>query len=140
MRAVILLVDDDAGDQELTRRAFAEAPVDLRIVSDGAEAIDYLRRQGNHAVDAPRPDIILLDLNMPRLDGREVLRRIRADAQLKDLVVIVLTTSDQDVDARACYALHCNSFITKPVRVETFTAAMHEIGAYWFELATLPPV
>jgi CheY-like chemotaxis protein len=140
--AVILLVEDDPGDQELTRRAIAGDVfrAELRIVSDGEEALDYLWRRGRYADahDAPCPDLVLLDLNMPKLDGREVLKRLKADARLRQIPVVVLTTSRQELDILRSYDLGCNSFITKPVDVDAFIAALRELGSYWFELVTLP--
>lgn len=140
--AVILLVDDDPGDQELTRRALAggELRVDLRVVSDGEQALDYLNRRGRFACagDAPFPDLLLLDLNMPRLDGREVLKRIKADPRLRKLPVLVMTTSRQEADIVRSYDLGCNSFVTKPLDVGGFLSAVRELGAYWLELVTLP--
>lgn len=140
--AVILLAEDDPGDQELTRRALAEDIVraDLRIVQDGEEALRYLRRQAPYgdADSAPRPDMILLDLNMPRVDGRTVLREVRSDPQLRRIPVVVLTTSKQEEDIVRSYDLGCNSFITKPVDIDQFMGVVRQFGSYWFELVTLP--
>ncbi|HMQ17482.1 MAG TPA: response regulator [Phycisphaerae bacterium] len=140
--AVVLLVEDDAGDQELTRRALTEGllRVDLRIVSNGEEALDYLHHRGRHSDPArsPAPDLVLLDLNMPGLDGRDVLRVVKTDAALKSLPIVVLTTSRLEADILRSYDLGCNSFITKPVGVEGFVRAVQDLGAYWFELTTLP--
>jgi len=137
-----LLVEDDAGDQELTRRALQEdvLRIDLRIVNDGEQAMDYLLRSrgfGEHE-RFPRPDLILLDLNMPRLDGRQVLKRVRAHPDLRQLAVVVLTTSQHEEDIVRSYDLGCNSFITKPVDIGAFIKAIGEVGRYWFELVTLP--
>jgi CheY-like chemotaxis protein len=142
-RATILLVEDDPGDQELTRRALQQEVIrtDLRIVSDGKEALDYLRREGAFVdpVDAPRPDLILLDLNMPRIDGRQVLERVREDPRISRIPVVALTTSDEEEDVVRSYALGCKSYIKKPVEVENFISAIRELQHYWFELVTLPP-
>ena len=121
--AVILLAEDDRGDQELTRRALEEGKIrnDLRVVEDGEEALAYLYRRGKYKDPAtsPRPDLLLLDLNLPRVDGREVLERVRADSKLRRMAVVVLTTSRQEEDILRSYELGCNSFITKPVSVRT---------------------
>ena len=140
--AVILLVEDDPGDQELTRRALTEGVfrADLRIVSDGEEALDYLHRRGAYADsdDAPLPDLILLDLNMPKLDGKDVLRAVKSHVTLRSLPVVVLTTSQQEADVFRSYDLGCNSFISKPVVADAFVDVIRELGSYWFELVTLP--
>jgi len=126
----------------LTRRALQEDVVrtTLYVVSDGEEAMDFLLRRGDYAnpAAAPRPDLLLLDLNMPKLDGRQVLQQIRGDEGLRSLPVVVLTTSDQEVDVLRSYKLGCNSFITKPVGIEAFMRTVRELGSYWFELVTLP--
>ena len=139
---VILLVDDDAGDQELTRRALEEdvLRVDLRIVSDGEEALDYLFGRGAYAAAgaAPRPDLILLDLNMPRMNGREVLQTLKKSPELCRIPVVILTTSQQEADILATYDLGCNSYVQKPVDIERFIKVVREMGNYWFEVVTLP--
>lgn len=141
--AVILLADDDPGDQNLTRRAFAKAKLsnDLRIVADGEEALDYLLHRGRYAdpASAPRPDLVLLDLNMPKLDGREVLRQIRARDDLRRLPVIVMTTSQQEEDILRSYDLGANSYLTKPVSMEGFLRVAEGLDDYWFQLVVLPP-
>lgn len=141
--AVVLLVEDDLADQELTRRALVEdvVRVDLRIVNSGSEAMDYLLHRGKYAnpIESPRPDMILLDLNLPGMSGREVLQAIRADAALRNLVVVVLTTSEQNIDIANSYDLNCHSYITKPVNVNRFVSIIRDLGRYWFELVTLPP-
>jgi CheY-like chemotaxis protein len=141
--AVVLLVEDDPGDQELTRRALQEDIVRtvLYIVSDGEEAMDFLQHRGRYtnAEEAPRPDLILLDLNLPKLDGRQVLQKIRKDADLHNLPVVVLTTSEHEEDVVHSYDSGCNSFITKPVDILTFMRTVKELGSYWFELVTLAP-
>ena len=142
-RATILLVEDDPGDQELTRRALQQDVIrtDLRVVCDGKEALDYLRREGEFRdpADSPKPDLILLDLNMPRIDGRQVLERVREDPRISRIPVVALTTSDEEDDVVRSYALGCKSYIKKPVEVETFIATIRELQHYWFELVTLPP-
>lgn len=140
--ATILLVEDDPGDQELTRRALEDDVVhtDLRIVNDGKEALDYLRREGafTDPDTSPRPDLILLDLNMPRIDGRQVLERVREDPDISRIPVIALTTSDEEEDVLRSYDLGCKSFIKKPVEIDTFIDTIRELQHYWFELVTLP--
>jgi CheY-like chemotaxis protein len=140
--ATILLVEDDPGDQELTRRALEDDVVhtDLRIVNDGKEALDYLRREGafTDPDTSPRPDLILLDLNMPRIDGRQVLEQVREDPDISRIPVIALTTSDEEEDVLRSYDLGCKSFIKKPVEIDTFIDTIRELQHYWFELVTLP--
>lgn len=141
--AVILLVEDDAGDQELTRRALGNGSVrsDLHIVQDGEEALDYLYHRGLHADPdaAPRPDLILLDLNLPKLDGQKVLELLRSDPQLRRLPVVVLTTSHQDEDVLRSYDLGVNSYIAKPVDLAELTAVIRTLETYWFQTVLLPP-
>lgn len=140
--AVILLAEDDPGDQELTRRALEDdvIRVDLRIVSDGEEALDYLRHRGAYAAaaSAPRPDLILLDLNMPRLNGREVLQHLKHSPDLCRIPVVVLTTSQQEADIVSTYDLGCNSYVQKPVDIDQFIDVVRKMGNYWFEIVTLP--
>jgi CheY-like chemotaxis protein len=140
--ATILLVEDDPGDQELTRRALQEDVLhtDLRIVNDGKEALDYLRREGAFTDPevSPRPHLILLDLNMPRVDGRQVLEQVREDPDISRIPVIALTTSDEEEDVMRSYDLGCKSFIKKPVEIDTFIETIRELQHYWFELVTLP--
>ncbi|HEX4129206.1 MAG TPA: response regulator [Pirellulales bacterium] len=141
-KAEILLADDDPGDQELTRRALAGDfdHVELRVVRDGKEALDYLLRRDKYAnpVISPRPDLILLDLNMPRLNGSQVLEQLRKYHELVCIPVVVLTTSNHEEDITRCYALGCNSFISKPVAIEPFLEMVRELRHYWFELVALP--
>ena len=141
--AVILLAEDDRGDQELTRRALEAGKIrnDLRIVENGEEALAYLFRRGKYKdpVSSPRPDLLLLDLNMPRVDGREVLERVRADAELRRMAVVVLTTSRQEEDILRSYELGCNSFITKPVAMDQFIRFIQAVEEYWFQIVVLPP-
>jgi CheY-like chemotaxis protein len=137
-RAIVLLAEDDPGDQELTRRALQEDVLrtTLYVVSDGEEAMDFLLHRGDYdkPAAAPRPDLLLLDLNMPKLDGRQVLQQIRRDEGLRRLPVVVLTTSKQEGDILSSYGLGCNSFITKPVDIVAFIQAVKDLGSYWFEL------
>ena len=141
--ATILLVEDDRGNQELTRRALDEGKIrnDLRIVEDGEEALAYLFRRGKYKDPAtsPKPDLLLLDLNLPRVDGREVLEQIRADSKLRRMAVVVLTTSRQEEDILRSYELGCNSFITKPVDVKQFIQVIQALERYWFQIVVLPP-
>lgn len=141
--AVILLAEDDRGDQELTRRALEEGKIrnDLRVVEDGEEALAYLYRRGKYKDPAtsPRPDLLLLDLNLPRIDGRQVLEKIRSDSKLRRMAVVVLTTSRQEEDILRSYELGCNSFITKPVGMEQFIRVIHALEEYWFQIVVLPP-
>ncbi len=134
----ILLVEDNPDDVELTRIAFAEANLanQLDVVSDGAEALDYLFARGVHAGRNPDelPSIILLDLNLPKLDGREVLQSIRANEKTRSLPVVVLTTSAEPFDVEASYALGVNSYIRKPVNFEQFVWAVKQVGLYWLVL------
>jgi CheY-like chemotaxis protein len=140
---VILLADDDEEDRMLAADALAESRVvnDLRFVEDGDELLDYLYHRGAYA-DAsasPPPGLILLDLNMPRNDGREALREIKADPDLRRIPVIVLTTSKAEEDIYRTYDLGANSFITKPVSFEGLVSVMRDIGRYWIEIVELPP-
>ncbi|GIX46362.1 MAG: two-component system response regulator [Candidatus Tectimicrobiota bacterium] len=141
-RAVILLADDDPGDQELTRRALEEsgASSELRIVTDGEETLDYLLRRGKYrdAATAPRPDLLLLDLNLPRLDGRQVLHHLRAHPLLRRLAVVVLTTSQREEDIVRSYELGANSYIPKPIDMEQFIRVIQVLEEYWFRIVALP--
>ena len=138
----ILLADDDADDRMLTKEALAESRLanDLRFVEDGEELLDYLRRRGKHASPdpSPRPGLILLHLNMPRKDGREALREIKSDPNLRSIPIVVLTTSKAEEDIYRTYDLGVNSFITKPVTFEGLVAVMKGLGRYWFEIVELP--
>jgi CheY-like chemotaxis protein len=140
--AVILLVEDDPGDQELTRRTFANAKIrnQLYIVGDGEQALDYLFRRGKFRdpSTSPRPDLVLLDLNMPRVDGRQVLLEIGACPQLNSLPVVVMTTSSQETDIVKSYQLGANSYIVKPVGLQEFVEILAAIENYWFEIVVLP--
>ena len=134
----ILLVEDNPDDVELTRIAFAEAQMDsrLEVVRDGVEALDYLIARGAHAGRDPAklPSIVLLDLNLPKVDGREVLQAIRANEATRSLPVVVLTTSTEPFDVDASYALGANSYIRKPVDFEQFVWAVKQVGLYWLVL------
>jgi len=138
----ILMADDDADDRMLTRDALKESRLvnDLRWVEDGEELLDYLKRRGKYTDDenAPRPGIILLDLNMPRKDGREALKEIKADPDLRDIPVVVFTTSKAEEDIYRTYKLGVNSFITKPVTFDNLIQVMQTLGKYWFEVVELP--
>ncbi len=141
--ATILLVEDDYGDQELTRRALEAGKIknNLFVVENGEEALDFLFHRGKYEdpETSPRPDLILLDLNMPRMDGRQVLEVIRGDPKLRNLVVIVLTTSSHEEDVLRSYDVGANSFITKPVVMDQFISAVKDIENYWFQVVVLPP-
>lgn len=136
----ILLVEDNPGDERLTREALKEGKVynNLHWVKDGVEAMAFLRRQGKYA-DAPRPDIVLLDLNLPKKDGREVLQEIKTDADLKRIPVVVLTTSKAEEDVLRTYNLHANCYVTKPVDLEKFIVVVKSIDVFWLTVVTLPP-
>ena len=135
----LLLVEDNAGDVRLTREAFKDAKVhlDLHVVSDGVEAMDFLHRRGRY-VDSPRPDLILLDLNLPRKDGREVLTEIKTDPSLKTIPVVILTTSGSDVDIERSYQLHANCYVSKPVDLEQFLAVVRSIDDFWLSAVRFP--
>jgi CheY-like chemotaxis protein len=136
----VLLVEDDPGDVLMTREAFEEHGVGnrLTVVPDGAEALAYLRREGSYA-DAVRPDLILLDLNLPRRDGREVLSEIKNDPELHQIPVVVLTTSQADEDILRSYKLHANAYVTKPVDFERFIAVVRQIDEFFVSVVKLPP-
>ena len=135
----ILLVEDNPGDVDLTREALDGAKVcnTLHIAEDGEEALEFLRRQGAHS-DAPRPDLILLDLNLPKKDGREVLEEIKADRQLAEIPVVVLTTSAADEDVTRAYQLHANCYVTKPVDFKQFLKVIQAIEDFWLTVVKLP--
>ena len=139
---VILMADDDEDDRLLARDALAESRLhnDLRFVCDGVELMEYLRREGPFADPArsPRPGVILLDLNMPRKDGREALEEIKADPDLRRIPVVVMTTSQAEEDIVRSYDLGASSFITKPVTFEGLVQVMRGLGTYWFEIVQLP--
>ena len=136
----ILLVEDNPGDVRLTKEALREGKVynNLHWAKDGVEALEFLRREGKHA-KAPRPDIILLDLNLPKKDGREVLEIIKGDERLRNIPVVVLTTSKAEEDVVRSYALHANCYVTKPVDLEKFIVVVKSIDRFWLTVVTLPP-
>ena len=140
---VILMADDDEDDVLLTQKALRQGKLlnELYCVRDGEELMDYLLHQGDYtdATKAPRPGVILLDLNMPKKDGREALREIKANPDLKDIPIVVFTTSKAEEDIYRSDKLGVNSFITKPVTFERLIEVMQIIGKYWFEIVTLPP-
>ncbi len=138
-QSVILLVEDNPGDARLTLEAFgAHGPPDrVRHVVDGVEALDFLRREGRHG-KAPRPTLIVLDLNLPRLCGREVLAVIKSDATLRSIPVVVLTTSQADEDVLAAYNLHANCYVPKSSDLDTFFRAIQSIEEFWLRTARLP--
>jgi CheY-like chemotaxis protein len=135
----ILLVEDDPGDVLITREAFAENKVrnKLDVVSDGDAALAYLRRQGDFAA-VPRPDLVLLDLNLPRKDGHEVLAEIKSDPDLQRIPVVILTTSDAEEDILRSYNLHANAYVTKPVDFERFLAVVRQIDEFFVTVVRLP--
>jgi CheY-like chemotaxis protein len=135
----VLLVEDDPGDVLITREAFAENKVrnHLSVVNDGVKALQFLRRKGDYA-DAPRPDLILLDLNLPRMDGHEVLAHIKTDADLQRIPVVVLTTSDAEEDVLRSYELHANAYVTKPVDFERFLSVVRQIDDFFVTVVKLP--
>jgi len=139
---VILMADDDADDRLLVQEALSEAgvPHELRFAEDGMELLNYLHHKGPHAgqLQAPRPELILLDLNMPLKDGREVLRDIRSDDSLRRIPVVVFTTSKADTDIRQMYDLGANSFITKPAAFADLVSLMKKLAEYWFETVHMP--
>lgn len=139
---VILMADDDADDRLLTREAFEKNHLanELRFVEDGVELLDYLKQRGKYAdpATAPRPGLILLDLNMPRKDGREALKEIKADPNLKQIRVVVMTTSKAEEDIYRTYDLSAASYITKPVTFQALVEVVQTLGKYWLEIVELP--
>jgi CheY-like chemotaxis protein len=135
----VLLVEDDPGDVLMTKEAFEDYKLQntLHVVNDGAEAMDFLRRQGKHA-DAPRPDLVLLDLNLPRMDGREVLQAIKSDPELASIPVVVLTTSEAEEDILRSYKLHANAYVSKPVDFERFVQVVRQIDEFFVSVVKLP--
>ena len=141
----ILICDDDEDDRMLTKQALEDAHVSnsIRFVEDGEQLLDYLYQRGKFAGEtglAPRPGLILLDLNMPKMDGREALKSIKEDASLRDIPIVVLSTSRLDEDIIRSYQLGVNSFITKPVTFSGLVEAMNVLGRYWLEIVELPPM
>ena len=137
--AFVLLVEDNQDDIELTLEALKDSKVCLKIdvVTDGMAAMEFLHRQGKYA-DKQRPDLVLLDLNLPKMDGREVLKEIRADENLTDIPVVVLTTSEDEGDILRAYKLHANCYIAKPVDFNRFTEIIRQVEGFWLQLVKLP--
>ena len=135
----VLLVEDSPGDVRLTREVFREAnrAIELSVVTDGVEAMAFLRREGKHA-GAPRPELILLDLNLPLMDGREVLTQIKADKSLQTIPTIILTTSEAKADIVHSYQLQANSYLSKPVQLDKFESLVKSINDFWLTMAKLP--
>lgn len=135
----ILLVEDSPADVDLTREALEDAKVrnTLHVVSDGVAAMEFLRQEGDYA-DAPRPDLILLDLNLPKKDGREVLADVKADPALRRIPVVILTTSEAEQDILRSYDLHANCYVTKPVDLEQFISVIKSIEKFWLVIVKLP--
>lgn len=135
----VLLVEDDPGDVLMTREAFEENKVAnrLTVVSDGASAMAYLRKEGEHA-DAATPDLVLLDLNLPRMDGREVLAAMKSDPELRRIPVVVLTTSEAEEDVLRSYSLHANAYVTKPVDFQRFIEVVRQIDDFFLTVVRLP--
>jgi two-component system response regulator len=135
----VLLVEDDPGDELMTREAFEDNKIgnNLHVARDGEEALDFLYRRGDHA-DAPRPDLILLDLNLPKYDGRQVLEQIKSDPDLTHIPVVVLTTSAAEEDILRSYKLHANAFVSKPVDLEQFVDAIRQIDDFFLTVVRLP--
>jgi two-component system response regulator len=139
----ILMADDDPDDRQLTREAFEENHLanDLRFVEDGEELLDYLHHRGKYAdpASAPRPGIVLLDLNMPRMDGRTALREMKKDPRFRGIRVVIMTTSKAEEDVVRSYDLSAASYITKPVTFERLVEVVRALGKYWLEIVELPP-
>ncbi len=139
---VILMADDDMEDRDFAEKALKKSRLcnTIKSVSDGEELMDYLKRRGKYKdpSDSPVPGVILLDLNMPKKDGREALKEIKGDPELKEIPVVVLTTSEDDVDVHRVYDLGANSYITKPVDMQGMVKVMTMLGKYWFDIVTLP--
>jgi CheY-like chemotaxis protein len=135
----VLLVEDDPGDVLMTREAFEDNKVAnrLSVVSDGVSALEFLRKEGEYA-DAPTPDLILLDLNLPRMDGREVLQALKGDDELRRIPVVVLTTSEAEEDVLRSYALHANAYVTKPVDFDRFIDVVRQIDEFFVSVVRLP--
>ena len=135
----VLLVEDSPGDIRLTQEAFRAANSDIRlhVAMDGVEALAFLAQEGEHA-ESPRPDLILLDLNLPKKDGREVLQHIRGDDGLKSIPTVILTTSDSVIDINQSYKLQANSYLSKPVQLDKFETIVRSINDFWFKKAKLP--
>lgn len=137
----ILLVEDDPGDELITREAFDHNKLKnrLHVARDGEQGLEYLYRRGPYR-DAPRPDLILLDLNLPKYDGRQLLQKIKSDPDLARIPVVVLTTSSADEDILRSYQLHANAYVTKPVDLDQFISAVRQIDEFFLQVVRLPPV
>jgi chemotaxis family two-component system response regulator Rcp1 len=135
----ILIVEDNAGDVRLAQEGLNEWKLlnNLHVADDGVKALQFLRRSGDYA-DAPRPDLIMLDLNLPKMDGREVLKEIKEDEELKAIPVVILTTSKSEEDILESYALHANCYVTKPLAIEQFIVVVQAIESFWFSIVKLP--
>jgi CheY-like chemotaxis protein len=135
----VLLIEDDPGDELITREAFEHNKIrnTLHVAHDGEEGLDFLYRRGNFA-DAPRPDLILLDLNLPKYDGRQVLEMIKSDPELTHIPVVVLTTSSAEEDILRSYKLHANAYVTKPVDLDAFLTAVRQIDEFFVQVVRLP--
>ena len=138
--ATILLVEDNPGDVRLTQEAFTDAAInnDLHVVRDGQEALDFLNRDGDHE-DAPRPDLVLLDLNLPKVDGMTVLEEIKTSDSLRRIPVIILTSSEAEEDVVESYENHSNAYLTKPINPDEFLDLVRSFERFWFTLVELPP-
>jgi len=140
---IVLLVEDNPHDVRLIKRAFgkADVPHDLRVVEDGDEALAYLAGRGSqtHSNTAPRPDLILLDLNLPRMNGHEVLHQCKQDDRFKQIPIVILTTSGHDEDVRRAYEAGANAYLLKPVEFSRFTEIIRQLSAFWLEIVELPP-
>jgi CheY-like chemotaxis protein len=136
----VLLVDDNPGDVRLMQEALKDSKVhnNLHVVNDGEEAMSFLRREGKYS-GSPEPNLIMLDLNLPGKDGREVLDEIKNDTALKHIPVVIVTTSAADEDILKSYSLHANCYVTKPVNIEQFIKVVHAIEDFWFSIVKLPP-
>lgn len=139
-RPIILLVEDNPADLRLAQEVLKEARLDhqLLVARDGEEAMQILLQQGSHA-EAPRPDLVLLDLNLPRKSGREVLAAVKSDSRLRSIPVLILSTSKAESDVRACYDAHANCFLAKPVSIDDFARLAELIRDFWFGMVQLPP-
>jgi len=139
--AIVLLVEDDPGDQKLVKVSLKKQRIanELYIVSSGEEALDFLCQRGKYDCGAPRPDLILLDLNMPGMGGKGLLRLMKEDENLRKIPVVILTTSDSEQDIIDSYDLHASGYVKKPVDLNEFKGVMKEVGEYWFMICKLPP-
>ena len=137
---VVLLADDNPADQEIARRVLGSGVFhcELHMANDGVEALDYLRRTFEDPDTYPRPDLMLLDINMPRKSGMDVLRHVKGDANLRRIPALMLTTSESDRDVGSAYDLGCNSYMTKPIDVPQFIEALKNLGKYWLDIVVLP--